>query len=224
MVSRAKSPRSPLSRFLWRLPLALLAAILIWAVLRPGLDTSIRWMSQTLVRAFEYPRVTMLEPDDKRGGHYVQIHRSDWRATSQVLSLPLTEIHFNTIVLLTLFLALARAFSRRQLERLFMGWCLLFAFQIINLWFHVKCFYATGLGDWSLQSYSIVERSFYEYGQYFTDLPGRLSFPFVIWIGYNWDQLMILTGRAAPVDEDEPAQHPSKKTKKKKPSKKSRKR
>lgn len=169
--------------FLQRLPLSLIAAIIIWLLLRPALEWAVAGLAQTLVRSFEYPRVTRLVVHD----HRVQMRRSDLRADSTVPTVSMTEVTFNTIVLLALYLALPRPLSRRQLERLFMGWCVLCLCQSINLVFHVKTLYSTGLGEWSQHNYSDLARNLFGYGRYFTDLPGRFSFPFLIWIGFNWD-------------------------------------
>ena len=117
-------------------------------------------------------------------------------------SIPLTEKHFNTIVLLALYLALPKPFSRRQLERLFMGWSILYLTQSMNLFFHVKCLYALSLGEWSLQNYSDFSRDFYGFWRYFTDLPGRFSFPFLIWLGFNWDLVIQLLGPQTAEDDD----------------------
>ena len=46
--------------FLKRLPLTLVAAMLVWLVLRPVLDTAVTGFAQLLIRSFEYPRVTRL--------------------------------------------------------------------------------------------------------------------------------------------------------------------
>jgi hypothetical protein len=59
-----------------------------------------------------------------------------------------------------------------------------------NLVFHVKTLYATGLGEWSAHYYSNVARNVYGFLRYFTDLPGRFGFPFMIWLGFNWDIVM----------------------------------
>lgn len=193
--------------FLKRLPLTLLVAMAVWLLLRPVLDTAISSFAQLLIRSFEYPRVTRLVVDD----HTAEVHRSDFRTDSGIPAIPLTEKHFNTIVLLALYLALPRPFSRRQLERLFMGWCILYLTQTMNLFFHVKCLYAMSLGEWSLQHYSDLARDFYGFWRYFTDLPGRFSFPFLIWLGFNWDLVIHLLGPVVP-KENEP---PKKKKKKK---------
>lgn len=176
--------------FLKRLPLTLLVAMAVWLLLRPVLDTAISGFAQLLIRSFEYPRVTRLVVED----HAAAVHRADFRTDSGIPAMPLTEKHFNTIVLLALYLALPRPFSRRQLERLFMGWCILYLTQTMNLFFHVKCLYAMGLGEWSLLNYSDFSRDFYGFWRYFTDLPGRFSFPFLIWLGFNWDLVAQLLG------------------------------
>jgi hypothetical protein len=182
--------------FLRRLPLTLIAAIAIWLLLRPIIDTAVAGLAQTLIRSFEYPRVTRLVVED----HQAQMRRSDLRTDSKVASVSMTEVTFNTIVLLALYLALPRPFSRRQAERLFMGWCVLFLTQSINLLFHVKTFYAMGLGEWSQLHYSDIARNFFGFGRYFTDLPGRFSFPFLIWLGFNWDVVMKML-RVSPAED-----------------------
>ena len=174
--------------FLKRLPLTLVLAMLLWALLRPVMDHAVAGLAEILIRSFEYPKVTRLEVER----HCANILRSDFRSDSVIPSVPLTEIHFNLIVLLALYFALPRPWSREHLEKLFMGWCILYLSQTINLLLHVKCLYALSLGDWSQQNYSNFARDFYGFWRYFTDLPGRFSFPFVIWLGFNWDEVIRL--------------------------------
>jgi hypothetical protein len=175
-----------------RLPLAAVAALALWLLLRAPLDGAVTGMSQVLIRAYEYPKVTRLVAVD----HRVEVRRADFRTDSAIPAIPLTEMHSNTIVLLALFLALPRPWSRQQLQRLLMGWSLLLLSQSLNLVFHVKFLYAAGLGEWSAQHYSVVARNVYGYLRYFFDLPGRFGFPFLIWLGFNWDLLTpLLTGQ-----------------------------
>jgi len=167
--------------------------MMLWALmLRPAIDVAVAGLAQTLIRAFEYPRVTRLVVVPE---HRAEVRRADFRSDSKIPTIPLTENNFNTIVLLALYLALPKPFSRRQLERLFMGWCVLYLTQSMNLLFHVKTIYAIGLGEWSQQNYSDFARNFFGFWRYFTDLPGRFSFPFLIWLGFNWDLVMRLVGR-----------------------------
>jgi hypothetical protein len=194
--------------FLRRLPLTLIAAVVIWLILRPAIDTVVPGLSQALIRSFEYPRVTRLVVED----HRVQMRRTDLRTDSKVPSVSMNEVTFNTIVLLALYMALPRPFSKRQLERLFMGWCVLCLTQSINLLFHVKALYAMGLGEWSQHNYSDLARNVFGFGRYFTDLPGRFSFPFLIWLGFNWEVVM----KMLRIHEEAPEKS---KTKKRKTSK-----
>jgi len=183
--------------FLKKLPLTLIIAMLIWALIRPIADHAVTGLAEILIRSFEYPKVTRLEVDQ----HQARIIRSDFRSDSKIPAVPLSEIHFNLIVLLALYFALHRPWSKEHLEKLFMGICVLYLTQSINLLLHVKVLYAIGLGDWSVQNYSNFSRDFYGFWQYFTDLPGRFSFPFVIWMGFNWDEvigLLSMSGNPPP--------------------------
>jgi hypothetical protein len=195
--------------FLRRLPITLVVAIVVWLLLRPAIDWAVAGLTQTLVRAFEYPRVTRLVVVE----HRTEMRRTDLHTESKVPTVSMTEVTFNTIVLLALYLALPRPLSRKQLERLFMGWCVLVLCQSLNLFFHVKTLYATGLGEWSELHYSAVARNIFAFGQYFTDLPGRFSFPYLIWLGFNWDVVMKMLDVSR--DEDKKGKKTSKQRKNK---------
>ena len=172
--------------FIKRLPLTLVIGIVVWQLLRPATDAAVTGGAQLLIRSFEHPKVTRLVAAD----HRAQIRRSDFRSDSKIPTIELTGVTFNLIVLLALQLALPQPFSRRQLERLFMGCCVLYVTQTANLVFHVKTLYATGLGEWSTHYYSDAARNVFGFFRYFTDLPGRFGFPFIIWLGFNWDVVM----------------------------------
>jgi len=173
-------------KFLRRLPLTLVLGIVVWLLSRPVTDAAVAGGAQLLIRSFEYPKVTRLVVAD----HHAQVRRSDFRSDSKIPAIPLTETTFNLIVLLALQLALPRPFSRPQLERLLMGCCVLYVTQTANLVFHVKTLYATSLGEWSTHYYSDAARNIFGFFRYFTDLPGRFGFPFMIWLGFNWDAVM----------------------------------
>lgn len=179
--------------FLRRLPIAAIGALVLWALLRPALDGAVCGFAELLIRAYEYPKVTRLMAVE----HRAEVRRADLRTDSAIPTVALTSIHFNTIVLLALYLALPRPWSSQQLQRLLMGWSLLYLSQALNLLFHVKFLYASGFGDWSTQHYSDIARNVYGYLQYFTDLPGRFALPFAIWLGFNWDLVSALVGLPA---------------------------
>jgi hypothetical protein len=199
MGKQDRPTANPTASFLKRLPLTLVGAMVVWALLRSTLDIAVPAFSQLLIRGFEMPRVTRLVvvPD-----HRIEVRRADLHVKSGVLTIPLTEIHFNTIVMLALYFALPRPFSRQQLERLFMGWCILYLTQTLNLIFHVKLLYAAGMGEYSQQVYSDLARNLYGFGKLFTDLPGRFSIPFLLWLGFNWNQVMAAVAGAGMQSRD----------------------
>ena len=172
--------------FFRRLPVATILAVVAWIVLRGVLDSTTCAMAQVITRAYEHPRVTRLVVAD----HRAELRRADFRADSAIPTVALSEIHFNTAVLLALFLSLRRPLSKVRLKRLVVGWSILFLVQVFNLIIHLKFTYASALGPWSLQHYSDLSRNLYGFLQMFTDLPVRFALPFVIWIGFNWDEIM----------------------------------
>ena len=177
---------SPHVVFVRRLPWTLALAMVLWFLLRPLIDGAVTAGAEFLIRSYEVPKVTSLNVAD----HRAEIHRADYRSGSAIPTVALTGIHFNLIVLLALCFALPRPATRPRLERLFMCICVLYVTQVANLFFHVKTTYALGLGEWSQQNYSDAARNIYGFGRYFTDLPGRFAFPFLIWLGFNWEAVM----------------------------------
>ncbi len=200
-MTKKNPPVDPCRSFLRRLPLTLLAGMLVWLMVRPVLDVAVCALTETLIRAFEYPRVTRLVAIN----HGAEVRRSDFHTASGVHTQALTEIHFNIIVLLALSLALSRPFGRKRLERLFMAASLLYLTQVLTLLFHVKYLYATALGEWSFQNYSRLAREFFGFCRYFSDLPGRFSFPFLLWLGFNWDQVAVILGNQASRESTKPS-------------------
>ena len=68
-------------RFVSRLPLAAIAALLVWILLRPALDGAVSGFAQLLIRAYEYPKVTRLVVID----HRAEVRRADMRTDSAPL-------------------------------------------------------------------------------------------------------------------------------------------
>ena len=175
--------RDPVTLWLRRLAVGLAAGILVWGIARPALDAVVTGGAEILLRAFEVPRVTRMVAVD----HRAEVRRADFRSDSALPTVPLTPVHFNTVVLIALYLSLPRPFSRRRLERLLMGATVLYLTQVLNVWLHVKWIYATGLGEWSLAHTSDLWRNVVGFLRYFADLPGRFAAPVVIWLAFDWE-------------------------------------
>ena len=85
-----------MTAYLLRLGVTLVISVGVWLGVRPLLDGLVAGGAEVLLRAFEVPRVTRLVPVD----HRAEVRRSDFRSDSALPTVPLTEIHFNTVVLL----------------------------------------------------------------------------------------------------------------------------
>jgi hypothetical protein len=68
--------------------MTLIAAVVVWLLLRPMINTAVAGLAQTLIRSFEYPRVTRLVIEDDQA----QMQRTDLRTDSKVPSVSMTEV------------------------------------------------------------------------------------------------------------------------------------
>lgn len=168
---------------LWAVPVAL-----VWTLLAPVYNRFLLGSAQNLVRLTEYPSVTDLLRKD---AHFAYISRRDFPpARALVNSFRVTDVHFHLLMLGVLFLAVPRVPWRRRLESL--GWAFLITifFDIFLIFFYVKATYAARLGAWSLAHYGAFARNFWGLGEHLLDLPFKFSLPFLLWIGFYYQDLM----------------------------------
>src|SRR5207302_1180065 len=67
--------------------------------------------------------------------------------------------------------------------------------QVLDISITVKAFYSVELGDWSYHYYSDSARWLYQLGDAFTQGMDTQLFPFVIWAGIHFRQLVQLEKR-----------------------------
>ena len=163
-----------------RLPLALLAAALIWLALRQAWDPALGWVTQGLSRLFEAPWATQIVVDQD----HAIIGRRDMRADSGRLSQSLTQIEFNLVPFLALVLAIKGWWRQDGLQRLGGALLLFFMSHVLSLLWHVKYFFATSLGPWSQAGYSDAARQVYGALRYFFDIPVTFTLPLLLWVGF----------------------------------------
>ena len=171
-------------RFGIGLAAAALPVAAVWLALTPTYNRFLVGAGENVVHLLESPDVTGLLPslDDR---NYAYITRSDFPpARRRVTSFRVTDLHFNLVLLGTLFLAVPGVPWRRRLENL--GWGLLAAvfFHLLLVLFRVEFVYATQLGAWSHDHYGPFARNFWGLGKHLLDLPLKLAFPFVMWAAF----------------------------------------
>ena len=143
----------------WRIALkslaGFIAGVVLWAMLSPVYNRAVASGAERLMRAFERPAVTSLQPD----GNYVTIDRSDFARGSKRPGLPLHDLTFNWILLVALFAASKRPFSDRNVFGFFVSSVILAVTHVLALVVAVMSLYVTKLGPWSLAHYSDLQRN-----------------------------------------------------------------
>ena len=99
------------------------------------------------------------------------------------------------ILLIPLMLATPVRSYRQRFARLGLALALWLVLQVLDITMTVKFFYATQLGDYSARYYGDAARFFYGFGNAFTQAMDAALFPFAIWAGIHFNQLL---GREPP--------------------------
>ncbi len=179
-------------RFARRLLLWLPLAYLGWLVVTPVYNVFLIEAAQNLVRLTESPSVTRLDGND---AHYLIVtHETGELSGQRLYSVRVTDVHFNLVMLVALFLAVPGVSARRRWENLGYAALLFVIFHVVDLFFWIKFVYATQLGTWSASHYGAFGQNFWGMGKHLLDLPVKLGLPLLLW-GYFF--LGELLGRPA---------------------------
>jgi hypothetical protein len=176
---RSRPPRTELSAFLRRLPLAVLAAAAVWLVVKRPYNQALCWVAETVARQTEYPQAAMIQAD----GDHAILGRTDLRTDSGRLRISLTQINFNLIPFLALVLATPGWAARGGWKQLAYALPLLALSHVLALILQLKCFYAFSLGPWSDANYTTLGRNLYGSLRYIFDLPVTFCLPLLLWVG-----------------------------------------
>jgi len=157
-----------------RLFLGFLAGLLVWLALSSPYERALAGSAGTVLRLFERPAVTRLEA----AGGGIRIERKDFPPGSPRPVLPATDIHFNFVLLLSLFAIDPPA---ARFGRFLSALILLFLIHITALIFQVQSVYAMALGPWSAAHYGPIARNAWAGGFHFYQIVGRFAAPFALW-------------------------------------------
>lgn len=181
--------------FLRRLPVALVGAVILWALARPVYTPALCATAEFLARLFEVPPASAVV---LQGGDAL-LGRTDMRAGSGWLKFPLTQIHFNLVPFLALVLALPRPLVAGGWRRFLLALAILAASHALSLLWQLKCLEAFSMGPWSSANYSDVARNVYGTLRYFFDIPVTFALPLLLWVGIFPKQVFALVGLGDPV-------------------------
>ncbi|HQT93307.1 MAG: hypothetical protein B7Z68_10700 [Acidobacteria bacterium 21-70-11] len=190
----SRTPNADLRTFLKRLPLALAAAIAIWFAVRPMYNPALCASAQWLARFGEFPAASLVVHQ----GNNALLGRSDMRATSEWLKVPLTQIDFNLVPFLALVFALPGWLAGRGWRRLLAAVGVLAASHVLGLVWQIKALEALSMGPWSRATYSSLARNVYGTLRYFFDIPVTFALPLVLWVGAYPEKVFKLVGFSLP--------------------------
>ncbi len=162
----------------WILPLV----AVVWVLITPFYNRFLTVSAERLVRLTESPAQTHLA---LRDGEWAVASRADFGTRTQDIKRDrVTDVHFNLLLLATLFLAVPAVPNGERFTNL--GWAVLIAvfFHIGLLFLLVKFTYATQLGDYSLEHYGEFARNAYGLLAHLMDLPFKFALPLILWTAF----------------------------------------
>jgi hypothetical protein len=181
-VHSSPKPASWSGRLVRNLLLWLLPVVAVWVLFTPFYNRFLALAGERLTRAGEFPAVTHLYVQET---HQVLVTRSDLSGKDGfIYRFRITDLHFNLILTVALFLAVPSIESRRRLENLGLALLISVVFHILILFFFVKFVYSTQLGAWSNEHYGPVAQNLWGFGKHLLDLPFKLALPFILWAGF----------------------------------------
>ncbi|HTY43254.1 MAG TPA: hypothetical protein VMH79_15390 [Thermoanaerobaculia bacterium] len=166
-----------------RLLVGFAAGLAFWFAFAAPYEKAVAAAAEALVRLFEHPAVTTLSAS----GGEILVDRSDFPPASPRPGLPADDLHFNFVLLATLFALGRRPLEPRRFGRFWLAALSLAVIHVIALVFQVEALYATRLGPWSEAHYGPLARNFWGAGFHFYQIAGRFAAPFALWWGFGRD-------------------------------------
>jgi len=112
--------------------------------------------------------------------------------------IPAEWVQANLVLLIPLMLATPAQSYRQRFVRLSVALAIALALQVLDIAVTVKSFYASELGAYSEHYYSDTARWVYQFGDAFTQAMDTQLFPFAIWAGIHFKQLLAPARPAPP--------------------------
>jgi hypothetical protein len=171
-----------LPRIDWRLAVKGLAGFLvglaIWVFLSPLYDRFIAASAEKVLRVFEKPPVTRLQP---AADNYVTVDRTDFDRRSKRPAISIRDLTFNIVLLVALFAASKRMFSDRNMAGFAGAVVLLALTHVLGTVAEVMSIYVAKLGPWSTVHYTAFDRNLWGVLNHFYRLLFMYAIAFALW-------------------------------------------
>jgi hypothetical protein len=171
-----------LPRLAWQAALKALAGFVVgvafWVMASPLYDRAVAAGAESVLRAFEKPKVTRLHlAEDNR----VTVDRSDFDPRSKRPAISISDLTFNVVLLIALFAASKRVFSDRNIGGFFAAVAILALTHIGATVVEVMSIYVAKLGPWSRANYSDFDRNLWGVARHFYRLVLMYAIVFALW-------------------------------------------
>lgn len=154
-----------------------LAGLLLWTAAFPAYGRLLAEAAEPVLRFLERPAATLLYAEERR----LVVDRADFASRSERPSLPVDDLTFNVILLLTLAATRERLLRDGGFLRLLAAFGILGLTHVAAAVVAVKALYATQLGAWSAAYYGTVSRYLWSGLAHFYRLAGCWAIAFVLW-------------------------------------------
>ncbi len=171
-----------IKRFLLRFFLYLIPTTLVWWLALPFYNHFLIKATERVIRFTEDPPVTKLLIFGK---HQFLVTRSDYSTPrGYIRSYWATNVHFHLLLLIPLCLATDPKKYPLSYRIEAVLWVIIASafFHIILLFLKVKFVYATQLGEWSANNYSLIAQNLYGITKHVMDLAIKFAWPLALWV------------------------------------------
>jgi hypothetical protein len=118
--------------------------------------------------------------------------------------IPAEWVQANLVLLIPLMLATPADSHRQRVVRLALALGVALALQVLDIAVTVKSFNASDLGRYSYVYYGSTRRWLYQFGDAFSEAMDTQLFPFAIWAGIHFKQLIGRPGAPSPAPQLRP--------------------
>jgi glycerol uptake facilitator-like aquaporin len=171
-----------LARIDWRIALKALAGfavgVAVWVMLSPVYDRVVASGAETVMRAFERPKVTRLRIE---ADNYVTVDRSDFDPRSKRPAIPIRDLTFNFVLLCALFAAAKRPFTDRHIGGFVLASIVLAITHVLAAVTEVMSIYVAKLGPWSVANYSDLSRTVWGVANHSYRIVLMYAIAFALW-------------------------------------------
>jgi hypothetical protein len=166
----------------WRVALrafaGFVAGVVLWVLLSPLYDRVVATGAQSLMRAFEKPKVTRLR---LAADNFTTVDRADFDPRSKRPAISIRDLTFNIVLLIALFAASPRPFSDRNIGGFLVAAVILGFTHVLGVIAEVMSIYVAKLGVWSTVNYSAFDRNLWGVLNHFYRLVLMYAIAFALW-------------------------------------------